>query len=168
MSQPMHAASVLVFVRMLENMDRWLAKAQAHAEARGFDAVNYLGLRLAPDMLPLARQVQIASDNAKGCAARLAGIEVPRWSDDEATLEALRERIRRTIEFVQSVPAERFDGAETREIVLALRQGELRFTGEAYLRHYATPNFYFHASMTYALLRHAGVELGKRDFLGPA
>jgi uncharacterized protein len=166
MSLSMHSASVPVFVRMLGNVLAWLDKAQAHAEARKFDPGNYLGLRLAPDMLPFARQIQIASDGAKGCVARLAGLEVPKWEDNEATLDDLRARVRKTIDYVQSVPAARIDGSDAREIVLALRQGEVRFSGEDYLRYYVLPNLYFHLTTTYALLRHAGVELGKRDFLG--
>ena len=166
MTISMHSASAPVFVRMLGNMLNWLDKAEAHAAARRFDPVNYLGLRLAPDMLPLSRQVQIASDMAKGCISRLAGQEVPKWADDEATLDALRQRIRRTIAHIEAVPAAAIDGSESREIVVPTRLAELRFSGEDYLRHYALPNFYFHATTLYALLRHAGVELGKRDFLG--
>lgn len=165
MSISMHSASVPVFVRVLNAMLGWLDKAQAHAEARKFSPDNYLALRLAPDMLPFTKQIQIASDMAKGCAARLAGQEVPKWEDNEATLDQLRARIRKTIDFLQSVPAAQIDGSEGREIVIPSRNGELRFDGETYLKHYATPNFYFHATTTYALLRHAGVELGKRDFL---
>jgi len=151
---------------MLGNMLVWLDKAEAHATARRFDPANYLGLRLAPDMLPLARQVQIASDMAKGCMSRLAGQEVPKWADDEATLDDLRERIRRTMAHIEAVPAEALDGSESREIVVPTRVAELRFSGEDYLRHFVLPNFYFHATTLYALLRHAGVDLGKRDFLG--
>ena len=166
MSLSMHSASVPVFVKMLGNLLTWLDKAQAHAEARRFDPAQYLSLKLAPDMLPLTRQIQIATDAAKGCAARLAGHEVPKWADDEASLDQLRERVRRTIDYVQSVPAAAFEGSETREVVLQLRAGELRYQGEDYLRHFALPNFYFHVTTTYALLRQAGVEIGKRDFLG--
>jgi hypothetical protein len=162
----MHSASVPIFGRMLGNLRVWLDKAEAHATARRFDPTNYLGLRLAPDMLPLVRQIQIASDTAKGCASRLAGLEVPKWADDEASLDDLRERVRRTIEHVQGIPAAAIDGSEAREIVVPLRQGELRFSGEDYLRHFALPNFYFHVTTAYALLRHAGVDLGKRDYLG--
>lgn len=167
MALSMHSASVPAFARLFGNMLNWLDKAQAHAEARKFDPANYLGLRLAPDMLPLTRQIQIASDGAKGCVARLAGIEVPQWPDDEASLDDLRARIRRTIDFVQSVPAARIDGSEAREIVLPTRSGEpRRFSGENYLLQFVLPNLYFHATTTYALLRQAGVEIGKRDFLG--
>ncbi len=163
----MHSASVPVFQRMLTNLLAWLDKADAHAQARRFDPANYLALRLAPDMLPLAKQVQIASDAAKGCAARLAGVEVPSWPDDEATLDALRARVRRTIEYVGSMPAAQIDGSESRAIVIPLRNREpLRFDGHDYLRQFALPNFFFHVSMTYALLRQAGVELGKADYLG--
>ena len=166
MSISMHAASAPVFVRMLGNLLTWLDKAQAHAEARKFDTANYMGLRLAPDMLPLVRQVQIASDAVKGCMARLAGAEIPRWEDHEATLDDLRARVRRTIDYVNSFSPAQIDGSEQREIVVQLRSGELRFTGEEFLKHFATPNFYFHVTTTYALLRHAGVEIGKKDFLG--
>ncbi len=163
----MHSASVPAFVRMFGNMLTWLDKAQAHAEARKFDAANYLGLRLAPDMLPFNRQIHIATDMTKGCMARLAGIEVPKWDDNEATLAELRGRVHKALDYVQSFTPAQIDGSEQREILLPTRQGEpLRFTGENYLRHFVLPNFYFHATTTYALLRHAGVELGKRDYLG--
>ncbi len=167
MTISMHSASVPAFQRMLGNMLQWLDKAQDHAEARRFDPNNYLGLRLAPDMLPLLKQVQIASDTAKGCVARLAGMEIPKWDDTEASLDDLRARIRKTLDFVASVPAAQIDGSEAREVVIPLRNRDpLQFTGEAYLRHWALPNFYFHATTLYALLRHAGVELGKGDYLG--
>ncbi len=117
-------------------------------------------------MLPLTRQVQIACDGAKGCMARLAGVEVPKWDDTEATLDELRARVRRTLDYVASFTPAQIDGSETREIVVPTRTSELRFSGEDYLRHFVLPNFYFHATTTYALLRHAGVELGKRDYLG--
>ena len=164
----MHSASVPVFQLMLGNMLAWLDRAQAHAEARKFDADNYLGLRLAPDMLPMVMQVRIACDTAKRCCARLAGIEAPVHADDETTLDQLRARIRKTLDFVRSVPASAFEGADTREIVLPQRQGEpLRMDGESFFKHFALPNVYFHAMATYALLRHSGVDLGKRDYLGP-
>jgi uncharacterized protein len=166
MTISMHSASVPVFVRQLTAMLALLDKAQAHAEARKFDSANYLGLRLAPDMLPFTRQIQIAADMAKACVARLAGQDVPKWDDNEASLDDLRARIRKTIDYVQSVPAAQFDGSDDREILVPTRAGEpLRFSGEAYLKHYVLPNFFFHCTTTYALLRHAGVELGKKDFL---
>ena len=162
----MHSASAPVFVQMLGNMDAWLDKAAAHAEVKKFDTSVYLTLRLAPDMLPFPKQIQIASDSAKGCVARLAGVEIPKYEDNEASLAELKERVAKTIAFVKSVPAESFAGSETRAIELPQRNREpLRFDGEAYLKHFALPNFFFHVNMTYALLRHAGVDLGKLDYL---
>ncbi|HEY2977155.1 MAG TPA: DUF1993 domain-containing protein [Burkholderiaceae bacterium] len=162
----MHSASAPVFVQMLSNMDAWLDKAQAYAEAKKFDTSVYLTLRLAPDMLPFVKQIQIASDNAKGCVARLAAVEIPKYEDNEASLAELKARIAKTIDFVKSVSVENFAGAETRAIELPQRNREpLRFDGETYLKHFALPNFFFHVNMTYALLRHAGVDLGKVDYL---
>jgi hypothetical protein len=167
MSITMHSASAPIFLRTFSAMLVWLDKAQAHAEARKFDPNNYLTLRLAPDMLPFTRQIQIATDGVKGCMARLAGQEVPKWDDTEATLDDLRARIRKAMAYVESFSAAQIDGTEDKEIVLPMRSGDpLRFTGEGYLKHFVLPNLYFHASMTYALLRQAGVEIGKRDFLG--
>jgi len=167
MTISMHSASVPVFVRMLGNAVNWLDKAQAHADARKFDSARFFGMRLAPDMLGFERQIQIAGDNAKGCVARLAGLDAPKFEDNETTLADLRSRLSRTIDYVQSVPAAQIDGSEGREIVIPRGTAEpLRMSGEAYLKHFATPNVYFHLTTTYALLRMAGVELGKRDFLG--
>jgi len=167
MSLSMYTASVPVFVTTLNGMLKWLDKAQAHAEARKFSPDNYLTLRLAPDMLQFKNQIQIASDMVKGCAARLAGQDVPAWPDDEATLDDLKARIRKTIDYLQSVPAAAIEGSDAREIALPTRSGEpRRFTGETYLKHFVLPNFFFHSTTTYALLRSAGVELGKKDFLG--
>jgi len=163
----MHAASVPPFAKMLGNMLQWLDAAKAHAESRKFATDVYLTMRLAPDMLPFTKQIQIASDAAKGCVARLAGQEAPRFDDNEATLDDLIERIRKTRDYVLSVPAEAFAGSEDREITIPRRAGDpLKFDGLNYLRHFAQPNFYFHATTTYALLRHAGVPLGKSDYLG--
>jgi hypothetical protein len=167
MSLSMHAASVPVFVRMLGNLLTWLDKAEAHAQARKFDVNNFVGLRLAPDMLPFSRQIQIATDTAKGCVARLAGLEVPKWDDNEATFDDLRARVRKAIDYVQSIPPAQIDGSEQREIVLPMRSGDpLRFTGENYVRFWVLPNFFFHVTTAYALLRHGGVEIGKGDYLG--
>lgn len=166
MSISMYSSSVPVFVRNLNNLLAWLDKAQAHAEARKFDPNQYLTLRLAVDMLPFARQIQIASDGAKGAVARLAGVEVPAWPDTEATLDDLRERVRKTRDYVQSFGAAQIDGSDDRPIVLTMRNGDkLEFTGQRYLEHWVLPNFYFHVTTAYALLRHAGVELGKSDYL---
>lgn len=167
MSLSLHSASVPVFVRGLTNLLAWLDKAQAHAEARKFESQAYLTLKLAPDMLPFTRQIQIASDGAKGCVARLAGVEVPAWEDNEASFDDLRARIRKTIDYVQSVPADQVNAGVDREIVLPRRTGEpLRLNAENFVLHYALPNFFFHTTTAYALLRQAGVEIGKRDYLG--
>ncbi len=165
MSISMHSASVPVFVRNLNNLLVWLDKAEAHAAEKKFDPTVYLGLRLAPDMLPWVKQIQIASDTAKGCVARLAGQEIPKWDDTEASFDELRARIRKTIDYVQSVPAAAIDAGATREVVLTLRSGEERFEGQRFLEHWALPNFYFHITTAYALLRQAGVGLGKGDYL---
>lgn len=166
MSISMHAASNPVFVRSLTNMLTWLDIAEAHAKERGFDADNYLALRFAPDMLPFASQVQVASDAAKRCVARLAQVEAPAWEDDEATLDQLRARIKKTIEYVQSVSEDDINKSGDLEISFPLPSGALQFTGESFLQSFALPNFYFHITQTYTLLRHAGVKLGKMDFLG--
>jgi uncharacterized protein len=166
MSLSMHSASVPIFVRMLGNLTQWLDKAEANAAARKFDPAVLLGARLAPDMLPLSKQIQIACDTAKFGVARLAGVEAPKFDDTETTLAELRERVRKTVDFVQSVAAAQVDGSEQREIIVPRRDGALRLEGEAYLKHYALPNFFFHVTTTYALLRHNGVDLGKSDYLG--
>ena len=169
MSISMHAASAPIFVRTLNNMLSWLDKAQAHAESRKFETANFLGMRLAPDMLPFNRQIQITTDGIKGCMARLAGHEVPKWDDNETSFDELRARIRKTLDYVATFTAAQIDGTESKEILLPTRQGDpLRFTGETYLKHFVLPNLFFHATTTYALLRHGGVDLGKRDFLGAA
>ena len=165
MTISMYGASVPVFTRQLNALLGLLDKAQAHAEARKFSPDSYLALRMAPDMLPFTKQIQIACDMAKGAVARLAGVEIPKWDDNEATLDDLRARIRKTVDFVKSVPAAQIDGSEEREVVLTLRLGEMKFSGQDYLLNWALPNFYFHATTTYAMLRQAGVEVGKRDFL---
>jgi hypothetical protein len=152
---------------MLTNLLDLLDKAQAHAEARGFSPDAFLALRLAPDMFPFTRQVQIACDMAKGAMSRLAGEDPPPWADTEATMEELRARIRRTLDHVQGFAPARIDGQEARPIVITLRSGERRFDGQGYLLHWALPNFYFHVTAAYALLRQAGVPVGKGDFLGP-
>ena len=169
MTISMYSASVPVFLKQLGAMLNWLDKAEAHAKARQFDATIYLGLRLAPDMLPLVSQVRIASDAAKGCVARLAGQELPKFEDNEATFDELRQRIQKTIAYVQSVPRETIDGSDGRDIVIPMRTRDaLQFKGEDFMKHFALPNFFFHCTMLYALLRHNGVELGKSDFLaGP-
>jgi hypothetical protein len=166
MSISMHSASVPVFVRMLGNLSTWLDKAEAHALARKFDASVYLSSRLAPDMLPFTKQIQIACDAAKFGVARLAGVESPKFEDNETSLADLRERIAKTLAYVQSIPASQIDGSEARDVVVPRRDGSMTLKGEVYLKHWVLPNFYFHVTTAYALLRHNGVELGKGDYLG--
>lgn len=168
MTISMHSASVPIFVRMLGNLTSWLDKAEAHAKARNFESTVFLTARLAPDMLPLTAQIQIACDAAKFCVARLAGVEGPKFDDNEASLADLKKRVARTIDYVQSVPAAKVDGSDARMISVPRRSGAVEMAGETYLKHFVLPNFFFHVTTTYALLRHNGVELGKNDFLGAA
>ncbi len=166
MTISIYDASIPSLVRGLTNLSAILDKAAAHAAARKFDPAVLLQARLFPDMLPLTRQVQIVCDTAKGAAGRLAGKEVPKHEDNEANIAELKARIQKTIDFVQSVTPEALAGAETRPIVLTFPTNTLNFTGLSYLTHFVLPNFYFHVSVAYALLRNNGVELGKRDYLG--
>ncbi len=166
MTITLHSATVPVFTRMLGNLSGWLDKAEAHAAARKFDSAVYLGLRLAPDMLPFSKQIQIACDAAKFAVSRVAGIDAPKFDDTEASIADLQERIRKTAAFIESVPAAQIDGREESDVVVPRRDGSMTLKAEAYLKHFATPNFYFHVTTAYALLRHNGVDLGKGDFLG--
>jgi len=166
MSLTMYQASIPAFVRMLGNLSAILDKAAAHAEAKKIDPAVFVNARLAPDMFPLSRQVQIATDMVKGCAARLAGIEVPRYEDNETTFAELQARIDKTKAFIQSVNASQIDGSEERPITLKFGSRELSFLGQPYLLDFVLPNFHFHLSMTYAVLRHNGVEIGKKDYVG--
>jgi len=166
MSLSMYQASIPVFVRMLGNLSVILEKGAAYAEAKKIDPSILVTARLAPDMFTLARQVQIATDGVKGCAARLAGIEVPSYPDTETTFAELQARIAKTIAFVQSVSAEQIDGSEERSITLKIGGKEKSFKGQPYLLTFVLPNFYFHITTTYAILRHNGADIGKMDFLG--
>lgn len=162
----MYQASIPVFVRQLRNLSTILDKAEEHAQTRGDAPSLLIEARLAPDMFPLSRQVQSASDSAKGAAARLAGIELPSFPDTETSFAELKERIAKTIAFLESVPAEKIDGSEEREVVLRPRGMEMRFDGQGYLLTFALPNFFFHVTTAYAILREQGVPIGKMDFLG--
>ena len=166
MTLSMYQASVPVFTRMLENLSAILAKAAAHAEAKKIDPAVFINARLAPDMFALARQVQIASDAAKGCVARLAGVEVPSYPDTEATFPELQERVAKTIAFVKGFTAQQIDGSEERTCILKVRGDEMKFRGQDYLFKLSIPNFFFHVTTAYDILRHNGVELGKMDYLG--
>jgi hypothetical protein len=166
MTISMHKASAPVFLRMLTNLDQLLAKAEDNAKARGFDPNLLVTQRLAPDMRPLSSQIQLASDSAKGAMARLSGGTPPAMPDTETTIDQLRARIAATIDYVKSVPAEAVDGSEERDVVLRTPSGDIPFKGLAFLTGFALPNFLFHVTTAYAILRHSGVPLGKLDFLG--
>ncbi len=163
----MYQASAPVFTRILVNLSAILGKAQAHCEARKIDPLVLTSARLFPDMFALARQVQIACDGAKGAMARLAGVEIPKHEDTEKTFPELQARIAKTLEFIASIKPAQVDGSEARDVTVKMRAGEIAFKGQGYLLGYAMPNFYFHVTTTYDILRHNGVEIGKSDFLGP-
>jgi uncharacterized protein len=162
----LHAASVPVFAQMLDALAAVLKKAEAHSEARKIAPEVMLGLRLAPDMFALARQVQVACDFAKNTSGRLAGAELPKFPDEEKTFAELQERIAKTRAYVLGLPAKAFDGAEARMIQFPMRGKPHEMRGDAYLNGFALPNFYFHATAAYAVLRANGVELGKGDYMG--
>jgi uncharacterized protein len=166
MSDLIYQCSKPVFVHNLKNLAAILKLAAVDAKARGIEPAVLLNARLAPDMHPLTRQIQIATDNAKGCCARLAGVENPVFVDDETTFAELQARLQRTLGFLGGLKAAQFAGSETRKIVIQLPIGTLSFTGLDYLNGWALPNFYFHYSTAYNILRHNGTGLGKRDFLG--
>jgi hypothetical protein len=166
MSISMYEVSIPMMTHGLANLTAILDKAAAHAEAKKFDPVVLAQARLFPDMYQLARQVQIACDTAKGAAARLAGIEVPKHEDTETTLAELKARIAKTVDFLKSVTPAQLKDAESRAIEIKFPNGSWKFTGIAYLTDFVLPNFYFHTGMVYALLRKNGVEIGKMDFLG--
>jgi hypothetical protein len=164
----MFQASVPIFLRQLNALSAILDKAAGHARETGIDPSELINARLAPDMFPLSRQVQIATDHAKGAAARLSRREVPKYDDTESTFDQLKARIAKTIDFVKSVPAAEFEGAESRGVTLTIGGQPRSFSGEHYLVHFALPNFFFHVTTAYDILRHKGVPLGKRDFIGGA
>jgi len=167
MAFSLYDVSIPVFTLSLTNLSAILDKAMSHAEAKKVDPKAIPQARLIVDMLPLSAQVQIACDTAKGAAARLAGIEMPKYEDTEATLAELKARVAKTLDFIKTIKPQQLQGAETREIVLQFPQTTLKFNGINYLTNFALPNFFFHVTMAYALLRKNGVDLGKRDFLGP-
>jgi len=170
MNISMHNASVGVYLKLLGNLNVILEKAEKWVAERKIEPSAILQARLAPDMFTFTRQIQIATDMAKGTAARLAGQEPPRFEDNEASFADLKARVAKTIAFLQGLNAESFTGSESRAITLNLgrpgAQQEFKFTGLDYLHGFGTPNVYFHYSMVYALLRHNGMELGKRDYVG--
>jgi hypothetical protein len=166
MSISMYQASVPRFINILGNLSAILDKTQVHVEARKLDETALTGFRLYPDMLPMARQIMIATDTAKGLAARLAGVDIPVYEDTEKTIPELKARIAKTIAYLQSFKPAQIDGTEDKEIVIKRGDKETRYTGMQFMLGHAVPNFYFHVTTTYAILRHNGVEIGKRDYLG--
>jgi len=166
MAISMYQASAPRFVHTLKSLSAILGKAQAHCEAKKIDPLVLTASRLYPDMFALARQVQIACDSAKGAVARLAGVEIPKHEDSEKSFDELKERIAKTLAFIATVKAAQIDGSEEKEVVLKLQGKDVPFKGLQYLLGFAWPNFYFHATTAYDILRHNGVELGKRDFIG--
>lgn len=166
MSMSLYQASIPLFRRMLVNLGTILAKAAAHAEAKKIDQSVLLAWRLHPTMFALCRQVQIASDNAKGAAARLSGQDIPRYEDNETSFAELQARLERTIVYLDSFSAADIDGREQNPVTVKLPSRELHFSAQDYLLGFAIPNFFFHVTAAYSILREAGVELGKNDFLG--
>ncbi|MCR0985759.1 DUF1993 domain-containing protein [Roseomonas populi] len=163
----MYQASVPVFLRGLGVLSALLDKGAAHAVGTGMDPAALVGARLAPDMLTLAGQVQRASDTSKFAAARLAGLAAPAFADEEASFDELQQRIQATVAFLQSVPAEGFEGSEERAVTYGPRSSPTTLPGAEYLLGFALPNFYFHVTTAYDILRHLGAPIGKRDYLGP-
>ena len=166
MSTTLTSSSLPIFKTALANLAHCLKKAEANAVARKFSPEVLVGLRLAPDMLPLAAQVRIACDAAKNGSARVSGLEAPKYADDETTLAQLQERIAKTLAWLATLPADAFDGREAQEVTFPVGKDATRtMKADAYLSHWAIPNVYFHVTTAYALLRQAGVDLGKADFL---
>jgi uncharacterized protein len=166
MALSMYQASVPVFVKTLSNLSGILEKAAAYAAAKKIDHSVLLGYRLAPDMLAMGRQVQIACDFAKGACARLAGIDVPAWEDNETTFGELQARIAKTLDYCKAFKPAQIDGSEDRDINVKVAGNPVTYKGQPYLLHSVMPNFFFHTTTAYDILRHCGVEIGKRDFIG--
>jgi len=166
MTISMYQASVPRFVNILGNLSNILDKTQAHVDAKKLDSATLTTYRLFPDMLPMIKQVQIACDTAKGVVARLAGVEIPAYEDNEKTLADLNARIAKTIAFIQTVTPSQIDGTEDKEIVIKRGDKETHYKGMQFLLGHALPNVYFHVTTAYNILRHNGVEIGKRDYLG--
>lgn len=166
MTISMYAMSHDVFKKSLTQLLHVLEKGIANAKARNFDPNNFVTLRLAPDMLPFAKQIQLTSDFAKNSMARLAGIDPPKFEDNETTIDELVARVKKTLDYIGTVPAAAVDAGATRDIKIPLRDRTVEFKGLAFLQNWALPNFFFHYVTAYNLLRHNGVDIGKRDFLG--
>jgi Uncharacterized protein conserved in bacteria len=166
MSVSMHKASIPVFIRGLEALSAILGKASAYAKEKKIDESTLINARLAPDMFPLSRQIQSASDTAKFAITRLTGIEAPKYEDNEATLAELQERIAKTVTFLKNVDIAVFKDSEAHTVTMHFGKSQSLFRGSNYLLHFALPNFYFHVTTAYDILRHLGLNIGKRDFLG--
>jgi uncharacterized protein len=162
----MYAMSHDVFKKALTQMLHVMEKGVANAKARGFDASVLVGARLAPDMLPFVKQIQLTSDFAKNSMARLAGVDPPKFEDNETTMDELFARVKKTLDYIDTVPAAALEGSETRDIKIPLRDRTVEFKGLVFLQNWALPNFFFHYVTAYNLLRHNGVDIGKKDFLG--
>ena len=166
MSLSMSQASLPIFMQQLTSLSAVIDKAAAHCQAKGVDPQDLIDARLAPDMFPFSRQVQIATDHAKGATARLSGRELPKFEDSETTFDELKARIAKTLAFLKSVPASEIDGSEEKDVNLTVGGQPRTLKGQRYLTYNALPNFFFHVTTAYDILRHKGVEIGKRDYLG--
>lgn len=166
MSISVYDQVIAPLLRMLTNLDAVIAKAEQYAETNNIEAATLVQARLFPNMLPLVFQIRIATDTAKGAAARLSGNAVPKWADDEETFEDVHARIRKAIDFLKTFKPNQFDGSEKRNIELKLGPREVKFSGKDYITGFVIPNFYFHVTTAYAILRHNGVDVGKKDYLG--
>ncbi len=166
MSISIYDQSIARMSHMLQNLDNIVSKAEAYAEANDIEHSALLQARLFPTMRDFIVQVQVTTDIAKGCAARLTGSDMPKWSDDEETFANVHSRIKKTMDFIATFEPEQFEGCETRELEIKLGSHTVNFTGQSYLLGFVLPNFYFHMTTAYNLLRHSGLDLGKRDFLG--
>ena len=166
MTFSMYAASAPVFKQILNSLSAIIDKAEAHAADKKIDPQALLQARLYPDMFAFTRQVQVAADFAKGACARLAGVEVPKYDDTELTFADLKARLSKTLAFIDGLPQERFDASAERDITTGSGDKAKQWKGHVYLAHYALPHFYFHATTAYDILRHNGVEIGKKDFVG--
>ncbi len=166
MNISMYNASIPVMIKMLGNLEAILDKAIVHAAARKIDDAAFVDARLYPDMFTFARQIRVATDMSKGAGARLAGIDIPKFEDNEKTLPELKARLRKAVDFLATLTPAQIDGTEARAITLTVGGNTMNFKGLDYLNHWVLPNFYFHVTTAYNLLRHGGVEIGKMDFLG--
>jgi uncharacterized protein len=166
MALSMYQVSVPVFIKTLGNLANILDKGAAYAAVKKVDHAVLLGYRIAPDMLAMVRQVQIACDFAKGACARLAGMDVPAWEDNEKSFDDLKARIAKTIDYCKGFKPEQIDGSEDRDIQVKVAGNPVTYKGQPYLLHSVLPNFFFHTTTAYDILRHCGVEIGKRDFIG--